>query len=417
MIDLENRFPEFASQLKDLPALKDGVSDVDIEALSDIYLLWKNAKNPEVEEAFKLIVIDGIYQKIGVRYQVPKYNTELEILFWLAEQNEFKQDDTLALAIAMVNGLYVSLGNDEVKNAVNKDVNDLLVFFRETDDWQKERQIYQLEDYPIEAKIALAWLGNDLGRGGHMHYKLISGGYSSKNPINIHSFLMNQYKPINLADYKWQTVDIETLRKMREFLYQNKMIYRDVSFFVSELEEYLYFSGARNHWVFTEPNDKMIDVDNEKTVNHNMNNADFEFQNLLKCGWGIGVCDDEMVLVDAFLKSCGIPSIAMVRTYGKKDGSNHTHILYYEHKSNTWKAYLKQINVGLSLNWNVYIFKPPIKRYNYFKDHQDSNQLYIKLLNTYYRILKADGWEISKMIISGIPTSEMKQWFLYSDTP
>jgi hypothetical protein len=41
----------------------------------------------------------GTPDPMDFTYPVPAYNTELQVLYWLACQNEFKRDDTLALAI------------------------------------------------------------------------------------------------------------------------------------------------------------------------------------------------------------------------------------------------------------------------------------------------------------------------------
>ncbi|MFQ6088544.1 MAG: hypothetical protein ACE5K0_06550 [Candidatus Methanofastidiosia archaeon] len=59
MNDLEKNFPELVTELKELPEIKDGISKSDLEALNDIYFLWKNATNPEVKEAFDLMIKGG----------------------------------------------------------------------------------------------------------------------------------------------------------------------------------------------------------------------------------------------------------------------------------------------------------------------------------------------------------------------
>jgi hypothetical protein len=69
------------------------------------------------------------------------------------------EDDALALAIAMVNGLWVTMGDDQVREAVKEDSSSLLEFFRETNEQQRLTWNHQLEDYPLEAKVALVWTG------------------------------------------------------------------------------------------------------------------------------------------------------------------------------------------------------------------------------------------------------------------
>jgi len=398
--------PELTLELKNLPDFKN-LQLKHVEALERITNLLASATNPEVREAFDLMIKGGTPYPKDHKYIVPSYNTELQVLYWLAEQNEFKQDDTLALAIAMVNGFWVTLGDNEVRKAVYKDSNDLLNFLRETNEIQKARGYYQLEDYPLEAKVYLSWRGNDLGRGGHIHYELMSGGFRQNNPVNIHIFYNNREKKVNLSDYQWNNVSINTLTKMREYVDKSGWLKIDQDATVGNIERYFYFDPKK--WIFTEPNDNWLNYKGEKTVNHNMNNANLEFEYLQENGKGIGVCDDEMTLVDALLKSWGIASGAMVRTYS----SNHTHIFYYEPRSKTWKCYIRQISIGTASSCNIYLFEPPIIQHNYYISYQDSNQWFMKMLNMYHKIVGASGPEIKDLFITGVPTSKMKQWVFY----
>jgi hypothetical protein len=59
---------------------------------------------------------------------VPRYNTELQVLYWLACQNEFKKDEPLSLAIALVNGAWLAMGDEQVRSAVQRDTRDWLTY-------------------------------------------------------------------------------------------------------------------------------------------------------------------------------------------------------------------------------------------------------------------------------------------------
>jgi len=108
-------YVQLAKELRKLPDLTNAT------AVAKITYLALNATNPEVKEAFELMIKGGTPDPRDFTYAVPRYNTELQVLYWLAFQNEFKKDDTLALAIAMVNGLWVTMGNEEVREAVKRD--------------------------------------------------------------------------------------------------------------------------------------------------------------------------------------------------------------------------------------------------------------------------------------------------------
>lgn len=147
-------YVQLARELRKIPDL------TNVTAVAKITYLALNAINPEVKEAFELIIKGGTPSQSDFSYPVPPYNTELEVLYWLALQNEFKRDDTLALAIAMVNGLWVTMGDNPVRESVKKDTSGLLAFLRETNELQEQRGYYRLEAHTLEAKILLAWTGN-----------------------------------------------------------------------------------------------------------------------------------------------------------------------------------------------------------------------------------------------------------------
>lgn len=407
LMQLGAAYPELLQELVKLPELRE-MDEEDNEAIEDIAYLALLSANPEVKEAFQIMIKGGTPDPKDFRYPVPNHNTELQVLYWLAEQNEFKKDDTLALAIAMAHGLWLTMGDDEVKKTVKRDVNDLLNFLRETNEMQKARGYSQLEDYPLEAKVYLSWRGNDLGRGGHIHYGLMSGGPRHPDAVNIHIFYENERRRVNLSEYNWNNVSIDTLIEMREYMDKGAWLHKATETVVRNLEDYFFFYPG--YWIFTEPSDAWLTYKGEKTVNHNMNNANLEFEHFLEFGKGIGVCDDEMTLVDAFLKSWGVASGAMVRTYGTEDGLNHTHIFYYEPTSRTWRSYVNQINIGLSPTWNVYLFTPPVLQRDYYKYHQDSQQWFMKMLNLYHKIIGVPGNEVKEMFMKGVPTSDIKQW-------
>jgi hypothetical protein len=147
------RYVQLATELRKLPDLGNAT------AVAKITYLALNARNPEVKEAFQLMMFGGTPAPQDLTYvqSVSNFNTEPEVLYWLACQNRFKEDDTLVLATAMTHGLWVTMGDWDVMQAVHKDVSDFLVFLRTIADVQRERGYFNLESYPLEAKICLAW--------------------------------------------------------------------------------------------------------------------------------------------------------------------------------------------------------------------------------------------------------------------
>jgi len=159
--EIEKIYPDVSKELKKLPELSTSkVDKQSLEALEDIYGLlltakpYKNyndrfksniPKENETWEAFELMISGGTPDSKDYSYEVPKYNTKIQALLWIAEQNEFKKNDTLAQSIAMDNGLYITMGDEQVRAAIYKDTNDLLKFFRDTNMWQLEKDSIYLK--------------------------------------------------------------------------------------------------------------------------------------------------------------------------------------------------------------------------------------------------------------------------------
>ncbi|MFQ6089101.1 MAG: hypothetical protein ACE5K0_09405 [Candidatus Methanofastidiosia archaeon] len=235
---IEAIYPELARELGKLPELsKTKISRDSLEALEDIYGLLLTAepyenyndrfdpakitKARETWEAFELMINGGTPDPKDFGYTIPDYNTELQALLWILQQNEAKKNDTLLQAIAMNNGLYITMGDNEVRRAVYKDMNDLLEFFRETNLWQLENGFYLLEDYPLEAKTFLVWTGDFALRGGYGPHNT----FGSEAPHNISEY---RTKELDIKGYKWNNVSVDTLKEMRKFLLNKSWIKTEV---------------------------------------------------------------------------------------------------------------------------------------------------------------------------------------------
>ena len=272
----------------ELQALPDATNAT---AIAKITYLALNATSPEVKEAFELMMKGGKPSPSDFHYLVPNYNTELQVLYWLALQNDFKKDDTLVLSVAMVNGLWVTMGDDQVRHAVHDDTTQLLRYLRETNELQKQRGYHELESFPLEAKIYLVWTGNQA-------------------PIYVFLGSKYDYKPVLLATrldartYENNTVSVNTLRQMRSVADERGWITRDVNSYENTIESYFYFAGgicrASRNWVCPAPNDSYI------------GNVDLMSDFFLATGKGVGQCYEETQFIDAWCKSWGYQSLAVI---------------------------------------------------------------------------------------------------------
>ncbi len=380
------------------------IDEEDIEPLDDIVTLALTATNPEVSEAFDLMIKGG-------RRGWGSFNTELQILFWLAEQNEFKKDDTLAQAIAMTHGLYVSIGTKEVKEAVRKDTKELLDFFRETSEWQKENFDYDLDKYPLETLVSLAWRGNRTMKSGIPWSKLSLTKYSGSSLPNV--------------VYEKTTVSTATLRAMRKEAARLGWLSQDVNITASRMENYFFGWGSTEHWTFIEPPNNERDEQGYITTD----NVDYQFNvNYLLGGRGHGDCGAETALVDSWLKSLGIATICTWRyvkkkgisVWGHREGSfaSHEHVLYFDPESETWRATKLQyssswpgvFDSGPIQNW---IFLPPVNQRAYLRYYSRETSSSIGKGNMLHVIDDIEVGKLRELYQMGIPTSDLKEWILY----
>jgi hypothetical protein len=394
-------YPTLAKELKKLPYL------FNASAIAKITYLALNATNPEVKEAFELMIRGGTPDQSDFSYPVPKYNTELEVLYWLALQNEFKKDDTLALAIAMTNGFWATTGNEQVREALKHDIIDVIIFYRETNGLQTQRGYFQLEKYPLEAKIMLGWLG------------------PSNNLCSWATHRLQHYvrEKVNLHDYLWNVANVSTLRAMRKEMDRMNWINSDVNIVTANLEQYFWFTGdmltlPHWHWVYTDQISETdtATIDGEKTNLVGFRNMNWMFSYYLETGKGVGACIDEAPFIRTWLLSWGM-SANSVDIENKEVG--HTYAIYFDPLANSWKAYSGQLNGGagahasFTLQTDLYIFKPPTLQGRYFTiAGRGSTGVPYDVGSDH--IIKGTTLEsIRDLFSAGVDSPQMRHWVMY----
>ena len=400
-------YVQLGKELRKLPEFEPYVQFANSTAVAEITYLALNATNPEVKEALKLMIKGGTPDPSDFTFAVPNYNTELQVLYWLACGNEFKKDDTLALAVAMANGLWITMGDQQVRDAVRNDTNAILTFLRETDALQEQRGYFELENYPLEAKIALAWTGNES-----------PAGFGETRPHRLFDY---KNKTLAINGYRWNTVEVETLRRMRGMMIQNGWVTSNVDQTVANLEYYFYFDlgiTRSSHWNYTNPvrpgaKEEYIVIDGEKVLNHGYQNVDFMFGYYLEHNMVMGSCLDEEAFIDSWAKSWGIAATGLWLNPKSEGEYGHNFVVYYEPQSRSWRAYQGQLNV-VQVDCFVYIYKIPViqKRFLWtgvLKENPnrwDGGMVYI--------VKNLSITEFRSVFLKGLDASQMKQWLLYS---
>ncbi len=445
------KIPNLREQVEELPKYKEN-SIKTIEALEDIAALAKNAEpyeifedrfdpdkvtpDREVYEAFELMVNGGTPDPKDFGYSVPDYNTELECLWWLAEQNEFKNYDTLAQAIAMTHGIWVTMGDKDVKEAVKKDINDFLRFGRETAEMQDALNLnYNLEKYPLEAKVAWAWRGGTI-LGSRM--PLIWTIVEPQDPKNYtHRSYIDQNKKLDLFGYHWNAIKVSTLEEMRHATINKNWLDKNVGNQIYNLECYFYLCPSvptnqhhfRGH-AFNFQNYRIVTVNvwGVDVPDYNIGNNNWQFELFKKTRAFQGECTDEASLIDSWAKSFGIAVDVIWRgvfIQGKQI-AGHFIPTYYDPLSNSWKATTEQLQAGKEEAGNnklcLQIFKPAIDQTTYFKKNPQHAEkwpcrgttrcgLPSTIYYTHPKRYLLD--EIKEMYDSGVHSTQFKKWVFY----
>ena len=402
-------YVQLAKELRKLP------DPTNSTAVAKITYLGLNASNPEVKEALELMITGGTPNPRDFKYGVPSYNTEVQVLYWLACRNEIKKDDTLTLAVAMVNGLWVTMGDEQVREAVKTDSSELLAFFRNTSDFQRRMGWPPLEEYPLDAKILLAWTGDDALKVGH-------GPHTEVGAEAPHSIFEYVSRRVDLKTYKWNNVDAATLTKMQAVMLQREWGASSVKSTYERVEEYFLPIASNPHWYYTatpDRRDKLVTVDGEKVTPYVIHNARFLFEYFLQTGDGFGVCDDQATLVGAFLKSVGIPTNYVYKLWAGTPfgGAGHTFNIYYDGKSRLWTANPWHLSSSggpqMNITIDFYLFRPPVTQAGYL--HHVREQYYgMPMGSAYYTEINVANLTIYNTFLQGVTSAQMKQWLLYS---
>lgn len=401
---------DLAGELRKLPDLKNATAVAQITALA------LDSSNPETKEAFQLMIKGGTANPSDFAYPIPQYNTELQVLYWLASSRHLKYDDTLALAISLSNGLWVTIGDESVQSKVRVDVVGLLDYFRETDALQQAQGYSRLEQMPLEAKIALAWTGANTGTHGP---HAITGAQVDVTHDSLH-------QEMTLAGYEWDAVSVATLRRMRDYVTQIGWVNPSVDKTVATVEDYFYFGGAADHFNYTGSWDTKIQINGEAVSARNNNNANFEFQHYLDTGKAIGVCEDDMTIINAFLKSWGIPTLSLETLWLEGNWYNgHDAVIYFEPVSGMWRMFRFHIGISFYLVNDGYIYIPPVIQNDFvptehevpktavvtmsFKNGETNTKMMIPMYNITGSYLR--------QFEKGVSTAQVKQWILYKVQP
>nr|WP_321430973.1 hypothetical protein [uncultured Methanolobus sp.] len=383
-------FLSLKNDLENLPEVIDGISPEENIAKERIFILYES-EDPEVKQAF------GIMEEYGVpvhtfNYRMPDYNTQLEILFWLAEKRDITTHKRLASAIALDYGAVLSICEDDVKEDLKIYVLAMYDYFIETG----EIVSLDTEKYSLESNIALVWGADSISSPYFFEaenqypegttYGDINSIYSPIYPDWAVTFC---YRQMNLEDFEWYFVETDTLEEMREFLLSEKFSTENVSGSdfenIADSIDVMLSSSLEYYGDYLSAELNYIPVDGKITPGCGISNPDWQWEYFRNNGHIIGCCRDVACMDTFFLKSINIPC-AKVSIHW--DSFGHQIVVFNDaENSSIWRIpphqqYVLDHNINNSevflsnyypvgwLNWHNILLFPP-RSYESLRDLED----------------------------------------------
>lgn len=329
-----------SDDLENLPEYQDGVSTKEEEAIEQICLLTKS-NDPEVKKGLSLIEKYGVPKTtiFGNSDGIPNYNTQLEVLLWLAENNTINKDyGRVALGLSLHYGSVVTIGDEEVDVKVRDYVSQFYSYIKDTDRVLEQKELsWRARDYPLEAIIGLVWGANNL----RYPYFYEDEGDPQGKPWQ--HYWRNEFKDrqMNSEDFDWLFVSPDNLQEMREWAFNEHFVHSDISETANRLDTKL---GSWLYYMTDRPDvpPSYFEVEGKITPGCRISNPDWQWEYFKEKGKIVGNCEDVRFADSIFLKSL---NMAPFGGHVNSEGFGHCVILYYAPQNHSLRTTARQLDI------------------------------------------------------------------------
>jgi hypothetical protein len=343
-----SNFTLLIEDLNNLPELKDRVDFKEQSARREVLLLMES-DDPEIAKGFMVMQLYGKPSNF-TSYEFPPYNTQLEVLFWLAEARELSEYGRIALAIALDYGAVLGISNEAVRDDLKDYVVALYDYFVETNGLVP----WEMEKYPLEADVALAWGANGINHPLFFETKNQYPEGTTYSEIGITDYYELTWievfseEKMNEKDFDWLFVDVSTLKEMRAFLLQEQFCEGLEDFRVDSIAEdvdTLLSYSLVYHTDNPTAEVSYIEVGGELTPGCGLSNPDWQWAHFKEKGSIIGNCRDVTCMNIFFLKSLNVPAIGFkVRSISSSFG--HQIVVFYDYgNTSLWRCTSNQAKI------------------------------------------------------------------------
>lgn len=320
-------------------------------ALQELEKIVKKAKEDyEVRKGLYLIKNFGRPDQRTFSYRVPSFNTQLYMLGRLLEMGVPEGYERLAVAAALDYGSVYTIGDNNVRELVVGYAHDMIKFIAENDSLFKEKG-WQAKDYPLEADIGLVWgATGPYYPFGEMKRRAYSGWDHVFRDIKL-----------NISDFNWLFVSMNTLKEMRLWMVNNHIKVRDTSLIDADYKAYCreHFPGCYDEGIdefmaylgdciYTSPKslferldreDIKITVDGRGVLPGNIMNMNWQWRRFIERGKFLGGCGDDSYVESMLTKSVNIAAVPGEIRYLYKDRQHgHSFCCYFNPHNTSWKT-------------------------------------------------------------------------------
>ena len=335
--DLVNLTDDFYN----LPEIVDGISEKELSALKQISVLTKS-NDTEVQRGLQLIDkygVPGYVFNHPFRW-IPDYNTQLEVLLWLAENRTIVDEyDRISLCLALDYGSVVTIGDDQVDQSVRQYVLDIYDYVKETDEVLREKNIsWRAKDYPLDAGVGLCWGANKLRYPTFYEY----AGQDPGQPWMHYWREEFRDRQMNIEDFNWLFVSKETLEEMREWACDNGLVNRSNMGETAELIDIYLGKRLEYHSDYYASEPTYFEVERKITPGCRISNPDWQWEYFRQNETIVGNCEDISFADCMFLQSL---NIGKYETLVHSGSFWHHVILYCDTENNVLKTTSRQIDI------------------------------------------------------------------------
>jgi len=324
--------------LYNLPELRDGISTDEKKAIQQIEAIINASKTDyQLRKGICLIDEYGVPNQNMFSFNVPNYNTQLQVLFYLVKDRNVPKDYyVVALACGLAYGSVITIGDHEVNQEIRKYVSQRFDQIIETDEIIQQYSVdWQVKDYPLEADLGLVW-----GAPATLYWN------KQKEPLFWYDIFRN--RQMNIEDFNWFFIENDTLKDMQRWMIKKGFVdlsvedsaidmqhitnefpkeYNDkIDKLMANLNDYLYF--GKNH--FRGNPNELIDVEEVKILAGTIFNPDWQWRQFIKTGKFYGTCGEDTTAENMLAKSIGISCYhGFIFAMKNKHIYTHTIIRYY----------------------------------------------------------------------------------------